>query len=148
MAENSAIDALLARLKPAATASSGPATVNPSVAPQVIDTATRAEVTAQPPATPAPTAAYVPPTRPLAAAAIEEKIQLDEAKRAAEQKTRRTAAVVQQELDAALAEIAAFKAQLAAGGSAAKLDLETALAYVRKALPKGTELKFWAGEDQ
>lgn len=128
MSEPNPIDAILARLK----ASTAPA-VNPSVAAQVLDTATRAEVANAP--APAP-----------AVPAVLEKMKEDPAVLAnfqaelaakglattpaptpvqttiavggpgggagtAEPKTRRTAAVVQQELDAALIRIAELEAR-------------------------------------
>lgn len=82
------IDAILARLK---SATQTP--VNPSVAAQVLDASTRAEVAGTPALAPAPA-----------------PVQTTVAPADAGKTSRRTAAVVQQELDAALARIAQLEA--------------------------------------
>lgn len=102
---NAALDSLIYRFKTASAASAAPdapATVNPSAASRILETETRPEVERT--AAPAPEA--VPVQEPAASAADAPKA------------SRRTAAVVQSELDLALKELATASAQIAALKSA------------------------------
>lgn len=102
------IDAILARLKGSTQTS-----VNPSVAAQVLDTATRAEVAnVPPPPAQAPTTTL--PTVIVTGGggcAAPAPAPAETADSAESKRTRRTAGVVQQELDAALIRIAELEAR-------------------------------------
>lgn len=143
MSELSPIDQILARLR--ASTAAGVPPVNPSVAPTVLDTATRAEVANSPALDAAfftSAAEREATTRPLAdtIAKMKEDPLADaiaKMKETAAAKTRRTAAVVQQELDAALARIA----ELEASGDAPASIQETTDYLVDRLIERGYQVQ-------